>query len=379
MKNTKSTIIKSLVFSGIVLGTIGLQSTIVDAATNAGIDAATNVTDTTTNKITNQIVFTNGDVEVGNAATIVTGTKVGQVIDLTKQLPAGYQVASGNNNYTLGKDGAINRVELTKVGNVTATVHYIYNSGQVGSEVLTGNAGDSVSVSKVPAGYYLANKSQNKVILGSGSSDVYLNVNPAIHNTISFVQDNTAKTEVGTTTISGEASGDKVTLASSSLPAGYTLKNADDSSVTMQPDGSKQQITVVASSKTENFKGAVGTMDKLVSLYSDTGAKLDARSLGADSSWATDKKLTLNGDTYYRVSTSEWVKGSDVYSYTSNPTTVVTKDGSISHLYDATGKVSPSRSVSANSAWYSDRTTMINGQKYYRVSTNEWLSANDVK
>lgn len=61
MKNTRSYIFKSLIFSGIVLGTVGLNSTIVNAATNAGVDAATKTTDTA--KVVNHIVFTCDDVE----------------------------------------------------------------------------------------------------------------------------------------------------------------------------------------------------------------------------------------------------------------------------------------------------------------------------
>lgn len=378
MKNTKSYILKSLIFSGVVLGTIGLQSTIVNAATNAGIDAAT-TTDVSANKVTNQIIFTDGDVEVGSSATTVTGDKVGDKIDLTKYLPAGYQTASGDNSYTMIKNGSINRVPVSKVGTVTATVHYIYNNGSVGTETLTGNAGESVSVSKVPTGYYLVNDNSGKVILGSGSSDVYLNVSKAITNTISFVNDDAAKTEVGTAVVSGKVAGATVQLTKDQIPANYTILNPDLMTVVLQPDGTKQQITVKANSTTTDTTGAVATFDKVTPLYSTDGKKADGRSLGANSEWATDKKMTLNGEEYYRVSTSEWVKASDVYQYTPNSANVTTKSGNIAHLYDTNGKQLTSRSVAGDSSWYTDRYITVNGQKYYRVSTTEWLSAADVK
>ncbi|WP_125768389.1 SLAP domain-containing protein [Companilactobacillus furfuricola] len=348
MKITKSYIVKGLIFSGIVLGTVGLQSTIVDAATDAGIDAATKTTDVSTNKISNQLIFTSGDVEVGSSSTTVTGDKVGQKIDLTKVIPAGYQVASGDATYTLAKDGSINRVELEKIGNVTATVHYIYNNGSVGTETVTGNAGDSVSVSKVPDGYYLVKDSDKKVVLGSGSSDVYLNVSKAITNTISFVNNDQAKTEVGTAIVSGKVAGATANLTEDQIPAGYSLVNPKWMTIVLQPDGTKQQVTVKKDSTVVENKGTVSTYGKLTPLYSADGNSAGSRSLGANSVWATDKKMTLNGEDYYRVSTAEWVKASDVYEYTANGTNVTVKDGAVAHLYDTKGNQLTQRSVAPN-------------------------------
>ncbi|KRL67523.1 SLAP domain-containing protein [Companilactobacillus versmoldensis] len=377
MKNTRSYIFKSLIFSGIVLGTVGLNSTIVNAATNAGVDAATKTTDTA--KVVNHIVFTCDDVEIGTSATTVTGDKVGQVVDITKLIPSGYQAVDGNNNLTLTENGTSQQVKLTKASDVTANVHYIYNSGVIGTETLSGLAGSTVGVKNVPEGYYLANKNQANVILGSGTSDVYLNVNKDISNTISFVTDDEAKTEVGKATVYGEKAGDSVTVNSSQLPNGYNFKDSKSATFELQPDGSRQLVTVVPAANKETLKGTVGTFDKVTPLYNEDGTEVSGRALGATSDWATDTKMTLDGETYYRVSTSEWVKASDVYVYTPNEDTITTKSGAISHLYDANGKQLETRSVAADSAWYTDRTTTINGQKYYRVSTSEWLSAADLK
>lgn len=377
MKNTRSYIFKSLIFSGIVMGTVGLNSTIVNAATNAGVDAATKTTDTA--KVVNHIVFTCDDVEIGTSATTVTGDKVGQVVDITKLIPSGYQAVDGNNNLTLTENGTSQQVKLTKASDVTANVHYIYNSGVIGTETLSGLAGSTVGVKNVPEGYYLANKNQANVILGSGTSDVYLNVNKDISNTISFVTDDEAKTEVGKATVYGEKAGDSVTVNSSQLPNGYNFKDSKSATFELQPDGSRQLVTVVPAANKETLKGTVGTFDKVTPLYNEDGTEVSGRALGATSDWATDTKMTLDGETYYRVSTSEWVKASDVYVYTPNEDTITTKSGAISHLYDANGKQLETRSVAADSAWYTDRTTTINGQKYYRVSTSEWLSAADLK
>ena len=375
MKNTKSEIFKGLIFSGVVLGTIGLQSTVVNAATNTGIQAAT--TTDTSSKISNPIIFTSGGAEVGGA--VLQGDRVGQSVDITKLIPSGYQVTSGNNTLTLQANGTSQSVELTKAGNVTANVHYIYNSGVIGTETLSGLAGSTVAVQKVPTGYYLANKNQGNVILGSGTSDVYINVNKEISNTVIFVTDDSAKTQVGTGIVYGEKAGDSVTVGNDQLPKGYSFKNAADATFSLQPDTTRKQITVVAQSTTESSQGTVATMGSIAPLYSKDGTKLDGRALGAGTDWATDQKLTVNGDTYYRVSTSEYVKASDVYQYTSNSANVTTKATGNAPLYDASGNQLTSRAVAPSSIWFTDRSITVNGQKYYRVSTSEFLSAADVK
>ncbi|MQS89948.1 SLAP domain-containing protein [Companilactobacillus mishanensis] len=382
MKNNKSSILKGLLFSGVVLASFGISTNVAQAADTSNTSTTTTTatkTDTKAAKVTNSVIFESGGTEIGTSAPTITGAKVGDAVDISKIIPSGYQVADGSTSVKLQADGTSQAVQLTKVGTVTARVHYIFNSGVVGTEELTGTAGSTVAVANVPAGYFLTNKNTGNVILGSGTSDVYLDVSHDISNSIRFVLDDTAKTEVGSATISGEKAGDKVSLTSDQIPAGYTLKNAADMTVTLQPDTNRQQVTVTAVSTTEDSKGTISTKSSTAPLYSESGAKLGSRALGANSDWATDKKLSLDGQTYYRVSTSEWASARDVYVYTSNPTTVTAKAGSIRYLYDINGKKIETRAVAGGSAWYSDRTTMINGQKYYRVSTSEWLSADDVQ
>ncbi|MQS52799.1 SLAP domain-containing protein [Companilactobacillus mishanensis] len=378
MKNNKSSILKGLLFSGVILASFGISTNVAQAADTSNTSTTTSA-DTKTAKVTNSIIFESGGTEIGTSAPTVTGAKVGDSVDISKIIPSGYQVADGSTSVKLQANGTSQAVKLTKIATVTARVHYIYNSGVVGTEELTGAAGSTVAVSNVPAGYFLTNKNTGNVILGSGTSDVYLDVTHEISNSVRFVLDDTAKTEVGSTTIVGEKAGDKVTMTSDQIPSGYALKNAADMTVTLQPDTNRQQVTVAAVSTTEDSKGTIATKNSTAPLYSENGAKLGSRALGANSDWATDKKLSLSGQTYYRVSTSEWASAGDVYVYTSNPTTVTAKSGSIRYLYDIDGKKIETRAVAGGSAWYSDRTTMINGQKYYRVSTSEWLSAEDVQ
>ncbi|WP_164505089.1 MucBP domain-containing protein [Companilactobacillus hulinensis] len=67
----------------------------------------------------------------------------------------------------------------------------------------------------------------------------------------------------------------------------------------------------------QNLSGVVSVGDgngTYVQIYSNPldGAKLvKNRALAKDTAWKTDTKVTVNGVTYYRVATNEWVKGSD--------------------------------------------------------------------
>ena len=58
--------------------------------------------------------------------------------------------------------------------------------------------------------------------------------------------------------------------------------------------------------------------------------------------------------------------------------TVNTKTGSAKYLYDINGKRSEKRALAGNTAWFSDRSAIINGEKMYRVATNEWVKASDI-
>lgn len=315
MKNNKSLLLKSLIVSSAVLGTVALSDVAVDAATTTN-NADTTQTDQS-KSIVNRIVFTSNDVEIGNSATPVYGSSVGEKVDITDLIPAGYQTTDGNNTVTIHDNGSSLRVDLVKAQKVS--------------------------------------------------------------NNIVFILDDDAKTEIGSTTVSGAKTGAKVQLTADQIPAGYVLKNAN--SITLQPDGNQQLVTVTVKPQTEvqSLKGTVATLNKITPLYQKDGTKIATRSLGANSDWATDQKMSLNGEDYYRVSTSEWVKASDVYQYAANPTTVTTKDGGVVPLYDNNGTKLTTRAVSGNSAWYSDRTITVDGQQYYRVSTTEWVSGADLK
>ncbi|WP_125768147.1 SLAP domain-containing protein [Companilactobacillus furfuricola] len=200
-------------------------------------------------------------------------------------------------------------------------------------------------------------------------------VNSDSSQTISF-QDANSGDVIDTTTITG-ADGQSKTVTP---PAGYELVNDADSSITLQKGAHSSTVQVVkeGSSVATPFTGTVATYANggVVPLYSSGGTQT-TRSLAPNSDWATDQTKTIDGETFYRVSTNEWVKASQVYAYNGTSATITTNSGSIKALYTTDGNKS-TRSLAPNTAWYTDRTATINGASMYRVSTNEWINSTDV-
>lgn len=110
--------------------------------------------------------------------------------------------------------------------------------------------------------------------------------------------------------------------------------------------------------------------------YDDNGNATSAV-LSKASAWGVDRQMDINGVTYYRVATNEWIKKSDGIEVFPNSTTVNTNKQA--SLYTSTGKAVTNRALAKNTPWYSDRSAYINGQTMYRVATDEWVAASDVQ
>lgn len=106
----------------------------------------------------------------------------------------------------------------------------------------------------------------------------------------------------------------------------------------------------------------------------------DFKKLSAGSSWKVDRKMYMSGETYYRVGSNIWVDKKDVTEQApaSTETNTVTTNKQ-AFLYHKNGDQVANRGLAANTSWYTDQSATINGQKMYRVATDEWLSVNDVK
>jgi len=119
-----------------------------------------------------------------------------------------------------------------------------------------------------------------------------------------------------------------------------------------------------------------------VQLFSQTSdnkiTNIGNRKLAHNTDWLTDQKVIIDGESYYRVATNEYVKASQVYPYKYGLVNVRTTNTSSKRLYTAEGNLIANRQLAANSNWRTDRTTYINGIEYYRVATNEFVRADDV-
>lgn len=115
-----------------------------------------------------------------------------------------------------------------------------------------------------------------------------------------------------------------------------------------------------------------------VILYNLDGTKLTRsdRMLASNTDWFSDRQVTIDGILYLRVATNEWIKGSNVYSYQSNIENVKTKR--LAMLVNTHGQQVKDRALQTGTSWFTDRIVMINGNKYYRVATNELVSADDI-
>ncbi|MCH4009223.1 BspA family leucine-rich repeat surface protein [Companilactobacillus sp.] len=152
----------------------------------------------------------------------------------------------------------------------------------------------------------------------------------------------------------------------------------DTSTSTLQPIVPKPTTpTHKKSIKSAIRKVSALFKSKFVKLYTGD-LKVENREVKAGSDWYSDEQMVVDGVTYYRISTDEWIAADDVYAYDSDPQVVTTKNGKNAELLSALGKIS-NRSLAPDTKWKSDRVININGKKYFRVSTNEFVSADDVQ
>ncbi|WP_157049135.1 MBG domain-containing protein, partial [Companilactobacillus nantensis] len=153
------------------------------------------------------------------------------------------------------------------------------------------------------------------------------------------------------------------------------LKNGTDPLVYNSRGGSAPVIgngTMVK--KNQN----IATTTSTVNLYNNEGKLLDSRALGVDSCWFSDEEYTIGGIMYYRVATDEFAKASDVYVYIDpEPALVRVYNNIRGKLVDYQG-TKVNRELSPSSEWRTDRIAIINGQQFYRVATNEFVSVDEV-
>ena len=377
MKKSTSLLLSGILVSGMVLGTVVTPTTIVNAAEDGSVN-----TDTTNNNIENKItyVLANGEtVGVKDKAQGTTGQPITNV-------PDGYALAKGE-NAVYGKDGAEVVVKVTPM--ITSKIHFVdQNDKLVKTESVNGGEGTDYTITTLPDGCSWP-KDANKTITLTSGEEYNIPVEKKVSNTVIFKTAN--EDEAGKTTIFGDKAGDKVTLTDAQIPTGF---NVADKTMTLQTEGNTQFVTVTKdASGITPFKGVVriNTKGDFAPLYTVTGGD-GTRGLKNNTDWQTNNKLVLDDVTYYQVSTTEWVKASDITVVSHDEDNTTTDDSSVqkadktqvttknktTSLYTKENKEIESRGLAANTPWATDQMITVNNVKLYRVATNEWVRASDI-
>lgn len=152
--------------------------------------------------------------------------------------------------------------------------------------------------------------------------------------------------------------------------------------------------TTVSSKSVINVNNASGSFVPLVSISADGSVvkTISNRALSNHSAWQTDQIKSVDGVTYYRVATNEWVAAqyltdntsSSQSSANSNMNVIKVKNSNASFVQlmalqdDGSMKVVTNRALGNNTSWQTDQSKSVDGVTYYRVATNEWVAASYV-
>lgn len=155
--------------------------------------------------------------------------------------------------------------------------------------------------------------------------------------------------------------------------SGYKA-DKDTISATVNADGTITSTDKVNYTKESNGNSSSGSHSNVH--YFDVD--LHIATIHGNKAYVTDKKKVENGEIYYRVGDGHWLSASDVYIYEDFNGYVRTYSDSYKSLINANAEIVKNRALARASDWFSDRTALFNGDKYYRVATNEWVKSNDV-
>lgn len=272
----------------------------------------------------------------------------GETIIISDDRIPGYKITGEPLKYK--ENGSIQKIVAKKV--IENTISFIDgNSNVIGKPLaVKGIDGQKIGV-QPPNGYYFPGNVNDYIYISSVKSRQTMLVSKSNNN------------NTGSNSNSGSTSSN----TGSSKPTPGTGNNNNGT-----------PPTTGDTNETE-FKSVVSTHSNMTQIpLFDSNGKQSNRSLSSTTDWQIDRKKTIKGETYYRVSSNEWVKAEHVFEY-SSINEVITTQNKVTPLYDSRGKQSVSRSLAGNTSWQTDKSTVINVQKYYRVSTTEWLSAADIK
>ncbi len=274
-------------------------------------------------------------------------------------LPDGYQfendVKQMNFRINSSKDGQnVIYIAIVKKSNNVATQKNVtvkFVDAKTGKSIPSGvqtfqvNKADrtiTIDSKNLPSGYKLAN----------GKNEITLDINKD-----GSIQVKVESTKAVSTPTPAPNKPAKPTVKPSKRPSGahYTIQRVR---ITFVDQNSKNLVGY----KQVTGKASFSTKIEAPKGYSFTNEK--------DATIKFDKKGNKDIKIFVKKMTSAPVKHEGV---------VTTTNGSYKRLYTLEGKMITNRALGVNSKWYTDQYATINGEKMYRVATNEWVKASDVK
>ncbi|WP_125761552.1 SLAP domain-containing protein [Companilactobacillus hulinensis] len=308
-----------------------------------------------------------------------TGKDGDKVAFPKKILPNNYELKN-DEKYEIDEQLNTRVVWVRKI--ITNNVEFVNYSGEVvGKESFKGGEGVDKKLT-APKGYKfingtdhvtLSSKNMNKTILVVPEKEKETQVTIKIE----FIDNKTNK-KITTGSISGKENTKQKVL----IPIGYKVSKGYSEYVNMDKNTPLLTIKLDAELGVNEQHYSTNVLthaNKQVSLYNIKGQMIEDRALAGNSVWHVDRKMVLNGQTFYRVATNEWIKREKVLEYVHSKGIINTKNGSFKKLYNSKGVRSTTRALASNSSWATDKTATINGQKMYRVATDEWVSSSDIK
>lgn len=220
-----------------------------------------------TKNISNTVIFKTADNEQAGTATI-TGTKVGDVIDVASDVPAGY--TASNPKVTLQSEGNTQIVTVVKAANGITPFKSTVKTNEGGYAQLYTVKGD---------------KGLRALVGGTE----WKTINQLVLSGVKYYQVSTTEW----------VKADDVSVVSMDADDGSTDNNTNtdtDSTTVQKADKTKVTTKYVAITK----------------LYTQNGEVVANRGLGKNSSWLTDKMVTVDGVKMYRVATNEWIRATDI-------------------------------------------------------------------
>ena len=172
--------------------------------------------------------------------------------------------------------------------------------------------------------------------------------------------------------LSGPQTGENELLASLGVKATTTINGQKFYQV-----GYGQWVEASSFTDAEFSKpGTVRTFNNTVDLVDSSGKEI-GRVVSPSSGWKYSKIVKIDGNDYYQVATNEFVPVKSGIPYTAVPETTSVGITSSTPIYNSKGE-SIGTTLPANTSWRTDSYATINGEKMYRVATDEWIPASSL-